>query len=59
MEDKKGQIVEEVKEAAPEGRISCTAARSIAEKLDVPVCDVGNAADDLGIKIYGCELGCF
>jgi len=59
VEDKSGKIEESVREAAPDDRMSCTVARAIAADLDVPVGDVGEAADRLGVKIYGCELGCF
>ncbi|RJQ55165.1 MAG: hypothetical protein C4521_03040 [Actinobacteria bacterium] len=59
MEDKNVRIDEAVRKAADDNRISCTVARGIAGELEVPVCDVGEAADRLGVKIYGCELGCF
>jgi len=41
------------------GRISCAQARAIAQRLGVPYLEVGRAADELGIKITDCELGCF
>jgi len=59
VEDKSAKIEESVREAAPDNRISCTVARAIAADLDVSVGEVGDAADRLGVKIYGCELGCF
>ena len=46
-------------EAAPAGKISCEEARSLAEGINLPYALVGEAADELGIKIYGCQLGCF
>ena len=39
--------------------IECPAARRIAERLGVPYGRVGKTADELGIKIINCELGCF
>lgn len=39
--------------------LSCHTARIIAEKLGIPYKEVGAAADELGIKIKDCELGCF
>jgi LAO/AO transport system kinase len=42
-----------------DGRIACAVARGIAEELDVPYQDVGNAANALKIKVRECELGCF
>lgn len=53
------EVLEAVKKGATDGRISCTAARKIAEELKVPPKMVGNAANQLKIKIYACELGCF
>ena len=46
-------------ERTVDGRISCTAAREIAEELKVPLGEVGKAANELKIKIRNCELGCF
>lgn len=52
-------VLEAVKRTATEGRMSCTAARKLAEELKVPVRVVGEAADELKVKIKACELGCF
>lgn len=59
MGDVAEKIEQAVKAASPDGRISCTVARQVARDLDVTVPEVGEVADRLGIKIYGCELGCF
>jgi hypothetical protein len=40
-------------------RLTCKAAREVAEKLGLKPVDVGKAADELGIRIKDCELGCF
>jgi len=48
-----------LKAQAVDGRLSCTAARKIAEDLKVPFGEVGKAANALKIKIRDCELGCF
>ncbi|AEG16414.1 MULTISPECIES: hypothetical protein [Desulfofundulus] len=53
------KVLEAVKQAAVEGRLTCTAARELARELNVPVRMVGTACDILGIKIKACELGCF
>lgn len=52
-------LLAKVEGASRDGRISCTVARRVAEEMGVPVRRVGEAADELGIKIYACELGCF
>ena len=44
---------------AVDGKISCPVARKIAEELSVPYKEVGRNADELRIKLTGCELGCF
>lgn len=56
MED---QIRAELKAHANEGRISCSDARALAERLGASYAAVGQAANELGIKIKQCELGCF
>ncbi|MHB9094647.1 MAG: hypothetical protein ACYC21_08235 [Eubacteriales bacterium] len=52
-------VLEALKKAAPEGRISCADAHSLAEKLGVELILIGKAADELKIKIKSCQLGCF
>jgi LAO/AO transport system kinase len=48
-----------LKERAEDGKIACAEARKIAEELGVPRKDVGRAADETGIRIKDCQLGCF
>jgi hypothetical protein len=55
----KERIRAELKEAASGGRLPCPLARKIAEKLGVEYAEVGEAANELNIKITDCELGCF
>ncbi|MDX9714129.1 MAG: hypothetical protein RBT37_01730 [Dissulfurispiraceae bacterium] len=44
---------------ASDGKITCTAARQIAESLGVPYSEIAKAANELKLKITNCELGCF
>ncbi|HMK44457.1 MAG TPA: hypothetical protein VK445_10000 [Dissulfurispiraceae bacterium] len=53
------QIATLLKERSADGRISCTAARGIAEELAVPYALIGAVANELKLKIKHCELGCF
>jgi len=53
------EVIARLKEAARDGRISCAAARKIAEDLQVPYRTVGSLCDQLKLKIKACELGCF
>jgi hypothetical protein len=55
----KDKIREEVIKRAVENRLPCAVAREIAKEFSVPYKEVGNAADELHIKITNCELGCF
>ncbi|NLK51016.1 MAG: hypothetical protein GX295_01015 [Syntrophomonadaceae bacterium] len=55
----KPEVLEAVKKAAVEGRLSCNVARELAETLGVPPVMIGRACDELQIKINACELGCF
>jgi len=57
--DRKAEIMERLKQIAGDGRISCTEARKLAEELQVPPREVGALCDEMGIKIFACELGCF
>ena len=53
------KIKEEIQKKAANNRLPCAVARKIAQKLSVSYKAVGNAADELNIKITDCELGCF
>jgi uncharacterized metal-binding protein len=53
------RILEAVQKAAPDGRLTCPAARQLAIKLGVQPRTVGTACDRLRIKLKACELGCF
>jgi LAO/AO transport system kinase len=53
------KLKEEMLKKSIKGKISCSGARDIAEKLNVSYKEVGTAADELGIKIKDCQLGCF
>jgi hypothetical protein len=46
-------------ERAVDGRIACADAQDIAMELGLEPLAVGEAATALGIRITGCQLGCF
>jgi hypothetical protein len=52
-------VKKEVEAAAQNGRLTCQEARALAERLGVPYSAVGQACNQLDIKIKACELGCF
>lgn len=53
------RVREAVKAKAKEGRIPCAVALKLADELGVSSIEVGNAANELDIKIVKCSLGCF
>jgi hypothetical protein len=55
----KKELKEEMLKKVVEGKLPCSAARKIAEEQGVLYSEVGEAANELGIKITGCQLGCF
>lgn len=44
---------------ARSGRLPCPAAFRVAARLGEPVAGAGRAAERLGLRIAGCQLGCF
>lgn len=56
-------ILKEVKakviEHATDGKITCAAAQGIAKSLGIEYITVGRAANEAGIKVIDCQLGCF
>ena len=44
---------------ASSGRIACASIFRIAESQGVPVAEAGRAVQRLGIKVTGCQMGCF
>lgn len=48
-----------IRAAAPEGKISCSAAMRLAEELVISRKDMGKLLNELKIKIIQCQLGCF
>ena len=55
----KDELRQEVLKKAVEGKLSCATARKIAEDLKLPYQEIGEAANELGIRIKSCQLGCF
>ena len=53
------RLKQEMLKKAVEGKLSCAAARKIAEDLGLSYKDVGDAANELGIRIKNCQFGCF
>jgi len=52
-------IKQRLSEIAQDGKVSCAAAWELAEELGVSKAEMGRAANEAGIKIKDCQLGCF
>ena len=48
-----------LRQRARGGRLACATALALARELGVSPQEVGRAANELGIKISDCQLGCF
>lgn len=53
------EIINRLKEAAKDDKISCALAQKIALDNRVPMKQVGDLLNKLKIKIVQCQLGCF
>ena len=54
------QVIEEAAiEIDDKKKLPCAEAFEIAKKHDVPLKEVGEACNQVGIKIISCQLGCF
>jgi len=53
------RVLEAVRQAAPDGRLTCAQARQLAARLGVRPRVIGTACNKLKVKLKGCELGCF
>ncbi len=40
-------------------KLPCSKAFAIAAEVDCPLSEVGKICNETGIKIVGCQLGCF
>jgi hypothetical protein len=55
----RGPLDEALLAEARDGRIPCTAVFRVAAAQGVATADAGRAVQRLGIRITGCQLGCF
>ena len=60
MMNKNDRLSAALKKAASRGKkISCRRLFEIARRRDVGLRELGRVCDHEGIKISGCQLGCF
>jgi hypothetical protein len=53
------KILDKIKAEGSEGKIICSVLWKIADAYGINRSEAGNAADSLGLKIKGCQLGIF
>ncbi|MFO8102183.1 MAG: hypothetical protein R6U37_08490 [Dehalococcoidia bacterium] len=53
------ELEQRIKESLVNGKLPCANALGIADELGVPPMLVRETADEMGIKISSCQLGCF
>ncbi len=53
------KLEEKIRKALVGGKLSCAAGLGIARELKIPPSQVGDATNELKIRIAGCQLGCF
>ena len=52
-------IIDVVRSAAVDNRLSCERAHDLARELNVSLREIGAVCNELKIKISACQLGCF
>lgn len=52
-------MTREIQALAREGQVACAALLQLAVQLEVAPLVLGKLAGELGLKIAGCQLGCF
>ena len=52
-------VIEAVRTAACDGRLSCSRAHELEKELGIPLSEIGRICNELKIKITACQLGCF
>ncbi|MGF7184261.1 LAO/AO transport system kinase [Desulfitispora alkaliphila] len=59
MNEKSDLLKEELEKVIVNNKLTCAQAHMISDKLNIPLREIGEKADELGIKISKCQLGCF
>jgi hypothetical protein len=52
-------IMEAIRTASINNRLTCEKAHFLARELKVPLKEIGSLCNELKIKIAACQLGCF
>ncbi|MCX5813019.1 MAG: hypothetical protein NT178_10805 [Proteobacteria bacterium] len=55
----KEAVIEKINAHTKDGKIACKQALNIAEEENIPSKELGEMLNELKIKVFGCQLGCF
>ncbi len=53
------ELMNAIRKASNDGRLSCEKAHELANKLNVPLSEIGRLCNEMKVKISACQLGCF
>ena len=56
---KRDELIDAIRKEAPEARITCAKAWSLADQFGYPKREMGKLLNELKIKLIQCQLGCF
>lgn len=55
----KEKILSQTEEIDGKQKLPCKKAFKLAAELNISKQELGQACNELGVKIYACQLGCF
>lgn len=55
----KEKIKEILLKKAPQKKLPCKLAFEIAKEYEIELKEIGEVANEIGVKISNCQLGCF
>lgn len=53
------ELMDAIRKASDDGRLSCEKAHELAKELNVPLGEIGRLCNEMKVKISACQLGCF
>ena len=57
--EKQNELKERILFEADGQKLPCKQAFAIAAEVKCPVAEVGKVCNEIGVKVVGCQLGCF
>ncbi len=53
------KLIESIRAASANNRLTCEKAHELSRILNISLKEIGEACNELNIKIAACQLGCF